>query len=742
MATSSSWPPRHALAMPDNTSALDGALRVLALLDDNGLLVAPTVAAHLDRCLAGDDLAILQLARWMTEGQRRGVEALPDPVPLLDAVEDAMGDGELEPWEFELLVAATVCVDDRTEVLLEFANRSIADLVGGRVSRHLRLVAGRFAFSDPRMRVWAHCSASLAQRTEVHAALSSIYARRGDEERSLWHRALCTLEGDPALVAPLMRLAKTALAAGHGEWAYAVAREATSHATDEHDAGRARLLAGVTAAAVGYLDDAAPYLSQAVAAAELRVGAEALAAHLTVSTWRLGTVPEAEFEALLARYDGGDRTVRRPLARACALAAGLSAERGELVASDRWRARLALLDDDGAASAFSRSWAVVHGGMGDRVRGDRSVLGEVADALDLGLRGQNAAAARRLAGRSHTAPTPRDTVLHGVERSPAVLAHRAVASVLVRLWGGDVAGAHDELARAATTLPVGIPFAGVGAVLARRLETAISGDAGPLSRAIAWSQPYPVRGDALLERAIVDFLADRVDEASLHSHLHHELHGPAEALWVPAVDEVGPPEAATAVGGRVPPDAVEARSVRALARGAVRAEEIAELVPRARSIDSPFERGRAEAAIGSAWAGIGEVASARRHLRVAESLLGEAGAEAWRALVERRLERLAAVPDAAVADAVRPDAAPPASTADHAHPPVEAALEPWRAVLTERELEVALLAAEGASNREIAHRLFVSVRTVEVHVGRILGKLGVRSRVELAVLAYRVGATT
>ncbi|TPX05821.1 response regulator transcription factor, partial [Schumannella luteola] len=38
-----------------------------------------------------------------------------------------------------------------------------------------------------------------------------------------------------------------------------------------------------------------------------------------------------------------------------------------------------------------------------------------------------------------------------------------------------------------------------------------------------------------------------------------------------------------------------------------------------------------------------------------------------------------------------------------------------------------------------ADLLFVSVRTVEVHVGRVLAKLTLRSRVELAALVHRVG---
>ncbi len=52
--------------------------------------------------------------------------------------------------------------------------------------------------------------------------------------------------------------------------------------------------------------------------------------------------------------------------------------------------------------------------------------------------------------------------------------------------------------------------------------------------------------------------------------------------------------------------------------------------------------------------------------------------------------------------------------------------------LTETESRIAALAASGATNREIASRLFVSVKTVEANLSRCYRKLGVRSRVELA----------
>ena len=59
--------------------------------------------------------------------------------------------------------------------------------------------------------------------------------------------------------------------------------------------------------------------------------------------------------------------------------------------------------------------------------------------------------------------------------------------------------------------------------------------------------------------------------------------------------------------------------------------------------------------------------------------------------------------------------------------------------LTEREREVFLAIAEGLSNPELAERFFLSESTVKTHVGRILAKLGLRDRVHVVILAYRLG---
>jgi DNA-binding CsgD family transcriptional regulator len=58
--------------------------------------------------------------------------------------------------------------------------------------------------------------------------------------------------------------------------------------------------------------------------------------------------------------------------------------------------------------------------------------------------------------------------------------------------------------------------------------------------------------------------------------------------------------------------------------------------------------------------------------------------------------------------------------------------------LSKRELEVLALIAEGITNREIGERLFISQKTVAVHIGNILSKLGASGRVEAAMVAIRL----
>jgi DNA-binding CsgD family transcriptional regulator len=84
-----------------------------------------------------------------------------------------------------------------------------------------------------------------------------------------------------------------------------------------------------------------------------------------------------------------------------------------------------------------------------------------------------------------------------------------------------------------------------------------------------------------------------------------------------------------------------------------------------------------------------------------------------------------------------PSATPVSGTiADLIRPP-EADGKPFG--LSARELEVLLILSEGRTDREIAERLFISQRTVHIHVRRVLAKLGATSRTQAASIAWRAG---
>jgi LuxR family maltose regulon positive regulatory protein len=59
--------------------------------------------------------------------------------------------------------------------------------------------------------------------------------------------------------------------------------------------------------------------------------------------------------------------------------------------------------------------------------------------------------------------------------------------------------------------------------------------------------------------------------------------------------------------------------------------------------------------------------------------------------------------------------------------------------LSERELEVLRLIAQGLTNREIAARLFLSLNTIKVHTRNIYGKLGVNNRTQSVARARKLG---
>jgi NarL family two-component system response regulator LiaR len=64
---------------------------------------------------------------------------------------------------------------------------------------------------------------------------------------------------------------------------------------------------------------------------------------------------------------------------------------------------------------------------------------------------------------------------------------------------------------------------------------------------------------------------------------------------------------------------------------------------------------------------------------------------------------------------------------------------PAHTELTDREMEVLRLLAQGKSNQDIADELIIGIKTVKFHVTNLLAKLGVEDRTQAAIYAYKNG---
>ncbi|HEX6713960.1 MAG TPA: LuxR C-terminal-related transcriptional regulator, partial [Thermoleophilaceae bacterium] len=152
------------------------------------------------------------------------------------------------------------------------------------------------------------------------------------------------------------------------------------------------------------------------------------------------------------------------------------------------------------------------------------------------------------------------------------------------------------------------------------------------------------------------------------------------------------------------------------------AEQLTNALELHRSIDMPFQRAQIELRTGVALAAAGEVEAGLERLSGAYRAARKLGA---RPLAAEAAKEAAALGDSVVRRLGRG---------------AEADAEDGG--LSRREREVVRLLAVGRTNREIAQELFLSPRTVDMHVRNILRKLDCRSRVEAANRAAELGLVT
>ena len=171
---------------------------------------------------------------------------------------------------------------------------------------------------------------------------------------------------------------------------------------------------------------------------------------------------------------------------------------------------------------------------------------------------------------------------------------------------------------------------------------------------------------------------------------------------VEAFTAVGELQPGRAIAARLPSDARERPVVEAcLAAPSGEPERAADLLRGVDPAPAPFRRARELLLLGRILRQARRRSEARDALAAARASFEQLGAPTWAAQAEEELGRLGG--------------RSPAGT-----------------TLTPSERRVAELVAEGMSNKEVAVRLVVTVRTVEAHLSKIYAKLGVRSRTELA----------
>jgi DNA-binding CsgD family transcriptional regulator len=235
--------------------------------------------------------------------------------------------------------------------------------------------------------------------------------------------------------------------------------------------------------------------------------------------------------------------------------------------------------------------------------------------------------------------------------------------------------------------------------------------------AAAMAGIHMARGSPAAATSILGRRARELGEDSLEGAVLVELLVEAEIAQ-------GAVEAATArarrlaeLGARRGSEAMAARGDRSLGRALAAQRRAEEARPRLDAaltaftrLEMPLEAGRTHLLLASALAD-----------RDPEAAIAEARAALG------CFEQLGAAADADAAAATLRSLGVRAARAGSRDP----------GILTRREVEVLGLVGEGLSNREIAERLFLSRKTVEHHVARVLAKLSLRSRAEAAAYAVR-----
>jgi DNA-binding CsgD family transcriptional regulator len=717
-----------------------------ALLDS--ALAGPIDARVRDRIVAetqGNPLALLELPRGLTPAELAGGFGLPGAVPLPERIEESFR-RQLEALPAQsrrlLLLAAAEPYGD-LPLVWRAAGRLGIPVAAAAPAVDAGLVdfGARVRFRHPLLRSASYRAATAADRQAVHAALAEATDAEAAPERRAWHRAQAAAGPDEEVAAELERSAGRAQARGGLAGAAAFLERAVLLTADPAcraertlAAAQAHLQAGAFGTALKLLADAEDEGSgplnelqsarvdllrgeivfasgQGSDASSLLLKAAKRLEPLNVSLAR-ETYLTAWIAALFAARLAGSGDLPEVSRAAQALPPAAEPRPVDLVL-----AGLALLVADGPAAAAPtlRQAVSVFTGAGLTVE----------DGLRWGWMAQGAASALWDSDAWHVMLVRQLQLARdagALERLPLLLASLGTEVV----WSGDFAAGAALVAEADAVCEAtgsrSFPFTAMmlASLRGNQAEAAALIEA-TLAEAEAAGQGIAVAYANWVAAILANSLGRYTDALAAARQAAQDTSALYISMWaLPELIEAAARTGDTGIAG----DAltrlaqftqaggtdfglgVEARC-RALLSGGEAAESLyREAIDRLGRTRLRPELARAHLLYGEWLRREHRHSDAREQLRTAHGMLEAMGAEAFAERAQRELR----------------------ATGETARKRTAVAMNEE---LTTQEAQIARLARDGLSNPEIGARLFVSVRTVQYHLGKVFTKLDISSRSQL-----------
>ena len=720
------------------------------LLEHRSGGIADAVADQLLETAGGNPLALVEIPTLLDARQLAGREPLPAPLPPGSSVEGAF-QRQLDRLPVDTrraLIVVSAMQTNRVDVLHEALERLGIDRGCLDVAEDAGVVSvegGRMLFRHPLLRATVYHGASAPDRRAAHDVLAVVAP---DPQRRAWHMAHAAVAPEETVAAALEEAGHDARGrGGHGAAAAAFARAAELSVDDESRARRDLeaatdfTLAAQFDKALALIDDGLSLTADPVLRTdlrrqrghlELRRGAP-MAANAVLkeeAAWLEAQGDRARaattlIEASVAHMMTGDMVALGEGARhARELAHGVAPPVELLATVIEAETLLAL-------GRTEEGEALLEPCLPFLLEGDPLATGlpeVVGMAAQCSVWVERFDRARGILDRLVRAA--RDASAVGLLIYP--LAARSHLGFRVGRWAAALADAAESVELARQTGQIGLlshsltALARVESALGRSEDAQRHGrESLEICRAMGGDA---IRVYALAALAFDDLVTGRVEStielldeaAEVADRL--TMEEPALVQWAPdhveALARAGRPDDARIALARFERQAeftqrrwalAAAARCRGILAGDGYAEQFEEALQWHAGDGQPFERARTQLAYAERLRRAKQRAEARPHLSAALDTFDHLGARPW---ADRCRAELTATGGPS---GPRPDA----SRADE---------------LTPHELKIALLVAQGLTNREVAASLFLSPKTIEHHLSAIYRKLDVKSRTQLARL--------